>query len=91
MLASYADPAAGTTVAEHLDRAELNPAQRRHVLDALNAALTDTFYTILLALDGAASLGGDQRSYRIEDESGSLVSAGDGKLEAAAFEVFQAN
>ncbi|MGE4304802.1 MAG: hypothetical protein AB7E24_12320 [Novosphingobium sp.] len=51
-------------------------------------ALTDTIYTLLLALDGAASLDGDQRSFTITDESGTVISNGDGRLEAAAWDAF---
>lgn len=51
-------------------------------------ALTDVFYTMLLALDGEASLGGKQETYRLTDSGGNLTS-GQGELEAAAWQYFQ--
>ena len=50
--------------------------------------LTDVFYTLLLGLDGAASLGGVQAAYRILTAEGLEVSAGDGELEAEAWKQF---
>ena len=72
-----------------LHQAGLSDSQRKSVHAALGTTLADAFYTILLGVDGAAALGGLQQSYRIEDEGGNVISAGDGDLEAAAFEVFQ--
>ena len=54
---------------------------------ALDAALTDILYTLLLGLDGSAQLGGVQETFRIYDEAGSLISDC-GDLEAAAYEQF---
>ena len=89
MLDSYRAPEPTTQVGTLLAQAGLSNSQRDIVHSALNVALTDAFYTILLGLDGAASLGGLQQSYRIEDEAGNVISEGNGELEAAAFEVFQ--
>ncbi len=76
-------------VARQLGAAGLSCAQREHVGKALETALTDAFYTMLLALDGAASLGGEQQVYRVVDEGGHTISSGDGTLEAAAFAALQ--
>jgi len=35
-----------------------------------DVVLMDTFYTLLPGLNDAASLGGDERSYRMSDEDG---------------------
>ena len=43
----------------------------------------DVFYTFLLALDGAASLGGEQVLYKLYDEDGSELT---GELEGLAWE-----
>lgn len=86
---SYRAANAGSAVGELLAEAQLSEAQRPKVVAALEQAVTDAFYTVLLALDGAASLGGVQQSYRLLGEDGSVVSDGEGSLEAAAFEVFQ--
>jgi hypothetical protein len=86
---TYRAANAGSAVGGLLAEAQLTEAQRQKVVIALEQALTDAFYTMLLALDGATSLGGVQQSYRLIGEDGSPVSDGDGSLEAAAFEVFQ--
>lgn len=89
MLAIYAAPEPSTYVGTLLREADLDDAQREKVIAALGQALTDTFYTILLGLDGCASIGGVQQGYRIQDESGTTISVGNGELEAVAFEEFQ--
>lgn len=89
MLASYVAAEPATYVGELLRAARLGEDQREKVIAALDQALTDAFYTILLGLDGSAAIGGVQQTYRIEDETGATISAGDGELEALAFELLQ--
>jgi hypothetical protein len=91
MLSSFADLSGGTAVAGHLAAASLTAAQRQQVLAAIGAAVTDTFYTLLLSLDGSASLGGTQRTFIVTDESGNVVANGDGRLEASAWDAFHAS
>ena len=80
----------GSAVAHHLHQAGLTEEQRTHVSAALRDALTDTYYTILLGLDGCASLGDVQQRYRLYDQAGELISEDDGgNLESYAYEVFQ--
>ena len=55
--------------------------------DILDGVLTDAFYTLLLGLDGAASIGGLQQCFDLRDESGDKI-GGDGELEAAAYSHF---
>lgn len=52
--------------------------------------MTDTFYTILLGLDGSASIGNSQESFKIFDEDDNLISEG-GDLEGFAYEYFHEN
>lgn len=67
----------------------LSVEQQAQLWVALDSALTDVFYTLLLGLDGCAQLGGVQETFRIYDEAGNLISDC-GELEAAAYEQFQA-
>jgi hypothetical protein len=88
LLESYFDETTDTEVGAkirdlHLDEPKL--AALRQILDGV---LTDAFYTLLLGLDGAASIGGTQQRFDLRDESGEKIS-GDGDLEAAAFTHFQ--
>jgi len=66
----------------------LSEEQQSQLWSALDTALTDVFYTLLLGLDGCAQIGGVQETFRIYNEAGSLVSEC-GDLEAAAYEQFQ--
>lgn len=91
LLSMFADPAGGSAVAAHLAAAKLTSSQRLEILAAIEAAVSDSFYTVLLALDGSASLGGIQRSFVLSDERGDVIANGDGRLEAAAWEVFFGN
>lgn len=90
LLARYAEQGSGSTVSAHLDAADLSQKQRADVIAALDIALTDTFYTLLMGLAGAGSLGGSQQEYGLSDERSQPISpTGDGDLEALAFEIFQ--
>lgn len=89
MLASYSDANSGAVVATLIRDAALTPEQKKLVLAALDTAVADAFYTLLIALDGGGSLGGNQQSYSLRDELGNVVSSGDGRLEAAAWQTLQ--
>ncbi|MGB0871049.1 MAG: hypothetical protein ACPGSD_15770 [Flavobacteriales bacterium] len=52
----------------------------------MDVALTDVFYTILLGIDGCASIGGVQEDYELKDENGNLLS---GDIEGYAYDYFQ--
>jgi hypothetical protein len=56
---------------------------------ALDTALIDVLYTLLLGLDGSAQIGGVQEVFQIRDEAGNLIS-NCGEIEAAAYEQFHA-
>ena len=51
----------------------------------MNSTLTDVFYTILLGLDGCASIGGIQETYELKDENGNQLN---GEIEGYAYEYF---
>lgn len=71
-----------------INKMNLNSEQKRILEELVSTLLTDTMYTILLGLDGAASIGdGPQESYTIYNEKGCKISEC-GELEAAAFAYF---
>lgn len=73
---------------EKLKLSEANNALLRKLLDA---ALTDTYITLLYALDGEATLGNcQQETFKIYTQEGTLISEC-GDLEAAAYEAFYEN
>jgi hypothetical protein len=85
LLASYLGDESGAAVAKKIEGLRLTTAQREKMKEILDTALTDAFYTVLLALDGAASLGGKQRRFQLRDEDGTVLS---GDLEGPAWEQF---
>jgi hypothetical protein len=84
---TFFDPAAESAVGAHIQSLALSDSQLATLRLILDAALTDTMYTMLVALDGGASIGGVQQAYDVRDETGAKIT-GDGELESAAFEHF---
>jgi hypothetical protein len=71
------------TLIESLD---LTAKQKEILIKAIDGALTDGFYTLLLGLDGAASIGEKQEMYKLTDEQGNELTGGE--IEAFAWEYF---
>jgi hypothetical protein len=76
-----------TTKIEELDLNEEQTEKFKHIIAAL---LNDTFYGILLGLDGSAAIGNRQEKFMIYSENGELVSDC-GELEGEAYEMFSEN
>lgn len=76
-----------TLVSTKIGELNLNEAQIQQLKNIISNLLTDTFYTILLGLDGSASIGGSQQSFKIYDEEEQLISES-GDLESYAYEYF---
>lgn len=89
LLSIFTDPASQSETARLFAELKLNPDQQAKLVMALGAALTDTFYTLLMGIDGAASVGGIQEQFRLSTSDGTLV-ANPGELEVAAYEHFHA-
>ena len=64
---------------------KLNEKQSVILKQVLNSTLRDTFYTILLDLDGCSTIGRNQHLYEIKDENGNLIN---GEIEGYAYEYF---
>lgn len=82
------DENAGLFVSEKIKQLNLSDKQKEELKEVVNGILTDTYYTILLSLDGCANIGGLQKSYKIYDEDENLLT-GFGEIEAEAWEFFQ--
>jgi hypothetical protein len=76
-----------TTRIQDLKLNEEDSEKFRHIISAL---LTDTFYGILLGLDGSANIGERQETYKITAEDNIVISER-GDIEAEAYETFCAN
>ncbi|GAB1051234.1 MAG: hypothetical protein Sw1PiTSA_21880 [Shewanella algae] len=80
----------GSALSKLVEQINLSSDQREVFAKVVDQLLNDTFYNLLLGLDGCASIGGIQQEYKIYDEHGSLISDC-GELEASAYELFQEN
>jgi hypothetical protein len=90
LLALFMGAGSKTLVSQKISSMGLTEQQTSALRDVLDLALTDTFYTLLLGLDGASSIGGVQHGYRVLDEDGILI-CGDGCVIAEAYAQLQAN
>lgn len=87
LLAAYFDPSSGASVAADIQSLQLSEEQRQLLQKIVGGVLTDTFYTMILGLDGAASIGGRQEGYVLHAEDGTELT-GSGLLEGLAYERF---
>jgi hypothetical protein len=77
------------SVGTHIRSMRLSVEQSETMRKLLDQALTDAFYSMLLAFDGCARIGSlQQQSFQIQSEDGSLVCRGDGEVEGLAYEYF---
>ena len=83
MLDVYMDPRSESSVARDIDSLNLSADQLPVMRKIVNDILTDTFYSLLLFLDGEANIGGVQAIFKIHDEEGNVISDC-GELEAEA-------
>ncbi len=88
LIDEFLSPESECHVQELIGGLRLDSTQLAQLRSVLDAALTDTMYGLLLGLDGEASIGGDQRTYRIIDADNEELIADEGELEAAAYESF---
>ncbi|NBF02953.1 hypothetical protein GV819_11705 [Pseudomonas sp. Fl5BN2] len=73
-----------SSAAARLHALALPADQQAQVVELLDCALTDQLYTLLLGLDGAASIGGQQHDFALYNEAGQALT-GSGELEAEAY------
>jgi hypothetical protein len=85
MLSRYFNTPATTAVGIAIGELNLSPSDLARLKSILDDVLTDTFMALLYAIDGCASLGGKQRTYRLLDEDGTELT---GELQGLASEHF---
>ena len=86
LLKSFTTGEPETLVFSLVKQMGLTNDQQALMKKVIDAVLTDTFYTVLLGLDGAASIGGVQEDYVIKDEAGTTLTGGE--IEAHAYDLF---
>ena len=84
LVRDFTSPASGSAVAARIDALGLDHAQSRQLTALLDTVVRDTVYTLLLALDGAASLGSCQQQFMLMAEDGNVIE----DIEAAAWQCF---
>jgi len=84
-LKDYLSENSDTEVGELIKSLNLTDQQNEIMKKVLDSSFTDIFYTILLGLDGCASIGGIQEMYDLKDEDGNQLS---GEIEGYAYEYF---
>jgi len=89
LLATFLNPASQSATARLFAELNLSPDHQDKLVIALRSALTDTLYTMLMGIDGAANVGGIQEQFLLSTSNGVLV-AKPGELEAAAYRCFHA-
>lgn len=87
LLSAYLTPSSSLQVATDIAALHLSDEQAKVMRRIVDGILTDSFYTVLLGLDGAASIGGRQEMYDLRAEDGTPLT-GSGNLEVLAFERF---
>ena len=85
LLKEFTNIESQTEVQKLIQSMKLNEEQAEILKEVLNSTLRDTFYTILLGLDGCSMIGESQQLYEIKDENGNLIS---GEIEGYAYEYF---
>jgi len=84
-LKEYLSENSKTEVGQLIQSLNLTDKQNGIMERIINNTLTDIFYTILLGLDGCASIGGIQEIYDLKDQNGNQLS---GEIEGYAYEFF---
>lgn len=87
ILKEYFNENTPTEVGERLMSLVAKGADSNALYEVVSLILNEAFYSLLMALDGEASLSGTQMTYKIFDEENNLLNEC-GEIEAAAFEYF---
>jgi hypothetical protein len=88
LLKLFTESSSGSAVSGKIKEMNLSASQQGIFQEIIDGVLTDTFYTLLLGLDGGANIGGVQQRYGLLDEKGTVISSY-GDIEAEAWKQFQ--
>lgn len=84
------DENSGISVSSKIKSLNLNDEQKQIMAEIVDGILSDVYYSILLGIDGCASIGHHQYSYKLYDEDNNLITSG-GQLEGVVWEFFQSD
>lgn len=83
----HLDRAGETAVGYMIAKMKLGKSQKDDLKEVLDMVVTEAWLSLLLALDGSASLGDLKQAFELRDEDGNMLT-GDGKLGDAVLEAF---
>jgi Elongation factor Tu C-terminal domain len=86
---TYFNADSKTEVSAIIQSLNLDEKGTERLRQILNGSMRDTLYTILLGLDGGASIGDKQIMYKLFDEENNKLTGGN--IEVAAYEYFHNN
>lgn len=73
LLASFTAQDSTSAVAAKVRAMGLSDAQTDQMRDVIDGVLKDTMFSLLLGLEGAASIGDEQQQFSISDEDGNVI------------------
>jgi len=89
LIETYFNTENKTDVSELIKALNLDDKGNERLWQILSGSLRDTLYTILLGLDGEASIGDKQTMYKLFDEENNELTGGE--IEVSAYEYFHNN
>jgi hypothetical protein len=89
LIDTYFNADSKTDISELIQSLNLGDKGTERLRQILNGSLRDAFYTVLLGLDGEASIGDKQILYKVFDEDNNELTGGE--IEVAAYEYFHNN
>lgn len=89
LIETYFNADTKSDISELIQSLNLDEKGTERLRQILNGSLRDTLYTILLGLDGEASIGDEQTLYKLFDEENNELNGG--QIEVAAYEYFHNN
>ncbi len=84
ILKIYFDIEKETYVGEQIKNIVSKGVSYEEVKELIDSVMNDTFYTLLLGLDGETSLGDVQMQYKLFDENNNLIEG----IEENAYDIF---
>ena len=86
LLKAYFDSNSQTQVGQLIKSLDLSEEKSKVLFQIVNGTITDVMYTTLLALDGCASIGGEQEDFKVINEDGKEITHN--SLEGFAYKYF---
>ena len=86
-LKQYFDDSYKAEVGKRINTLAQNGTNKDELYELINLVLRETYYTLLLALDGEAALGGKQLSCELLNQNGNVINQC-GEIEAEAYKYF---